>query len=99
MLAPLHSIIDKGKHEKYLFLPLYANTENSLVPASATRIEQDWLLTVKRQKGDYASFSELSNIFKQKDSELNTSAIIINVTKSSTKPWSGATTNCHLHSS
>ena len=28
---PLYSVIDKGEYEKYLFLPLYGNTENSLV--------------------------------------------------------------------
>ena len=33
MLAPLHSVIDKGEHKKYLFLQLYGNTENSLVKA------------------------------------------------------------------
>jgi len=38
-------------------------------------------------KGSYAS--------KLKDSELNTSAINA-ITKSSTKPWSDATTNRHL---
>jgi len=31
MLAPLHSAIDRGEHEKYLFLPLYGNMENLLV--------------------------------------------------------------------
>ena len=37
MLTPLHSIyiIDKGEHEKYPFLPLYGNMENSLMTASA----------------------------------------------------------------
>ena len=44
----------------------------------------------------------LSNIFterfKQKDSVLNTS-VITAVTKSSMKPQSGATANCHLHGS
>ena len=33
MLAPLHSAIDRGEHEKYLFLPLYGNTENPLMTA------------------------------------------------------------------
>ena len=55
MLAPLHSIIDKGEHEKYLFLPHGKFTHDSMHP-------QDQLVTAKRQKGDYASFSELSNI-------------------------------------
>ena len=30
MLSPLHSAIDREEHEKYLFLPLYENTENPL---------------------------------------------------------------------
>ena len=38
MLAPLHSVVDKGEHKKYLFLPLYGNMENSIVTAQATRI-------------------------------------------------------------
>ena len=33
MLALLHSDIDKGEHEKYLFLPLYGNKENSPMTA------------------------------------------------------------------
>ena len=75
MLAPLHSAIDRGEYEKHLFLPLHVygkSTCDSLYP-------QDRLVTVKRQKGDYASFSVLSNNlqndFKPKDSILNTSAI------------------------
>jgi len=39
MFAPLHSIIDRGEHEKYLFLPLYGNMENSFVTACALRID------------------------------------------------------------
>jgi len=35
MLAPFHSALDRGEHEKYLFLPLYGNTENPLVAARA----------------------------------------------------------------
>jgi len=54
---------------------------------------------VKRRKGDYPLFPVLSNIlqnvFKQKDSMINTSTITA-VTKSSIKPLSGATTNCPL---
>jgi len=61
MLAPLHGVIDRGEHEKYLFLPLYGNTENSLLTACTP---QDRLVTVKRQKGDYASFPVLSNILQ-----------------------------------
>ena len=59
---------------------------------------QDQLVTVKRQKGNYASFSVLFNILKKcflKDSVFNTSTITA-VSKSSMKPRSGATTNCHL---
>jgi len=36
---PLYSILDSGEHEKYLFLPLYGNTENSLKTACALRID------------------------------------------------------------
>ena len=39
MLAPLHSAIDREEHEKYLFLPLYENTENPLVTVHAPRID------------------------------------------------------------
>ena len=50
MLAPLHSVIDKKEYEKYLFLPLYGNAENSLVivcapPESISHSEKEkWLL-------------------------------------------------------
>jgi len=40
MLTPLHSAIDRGEHEKYLFLPLYGNTENSLMTARDPRIDK-----------------------------------------------------------
>jgi len=30
-----HSVIEKGEHEKYLFLLLHGNRENSVVTASA----------------------------------------------------------------
>ena len=43
---------------KYLFLPQYGIAENTLVTASAPRI--DW----SQFKGDYASFSVLSNILQ-----------------------------------
>jgi len=56
----LHSVIDRGEHKKYLFLPLYGNTEYLLM----TACPHDQLVTVKRQKGNYASFSELSNILQ-----------------------------------
>ena len=98
MLAPLHSAIDRGEHEKYLFLPLYIWKYGKSICDSAC--PQDRLITVNRQKGDYASFSVLSNIlatecFKQKDNVLNFSAITA-VTKSSIKARSGTTANCHL---
>ena len=35
MLALFHSAIDRGEHEKYLFLSLYGNTKNPLVAAHA----------------------------------------------------------------
>ena len=35
MLTPFHSAIDRGEHEKYLFLSLYGNTENPLVAVCA----------------------------------------------------------------
>ena len=54
MLAPLHSVIDKWEYEKYLFFSLYENTEI-----------HSWQLaplgSVSQWKGDYASFSVLSN--------------------------------------
>ena len=58
MLTPLHSVIYRGEYEKYLFLSLYGNTENSLVTAHALNIDySQW-------KSDYASFSVLSNILQ-----------------------------------
>jgi len=62
MLAPFHSTIDSGEHEKYLFLSLYGNTENSLVAVCAL---EDRSVSVKRRKGDYALFSVLSNILQK----------------------------------
>ena len=53
MLSLLYSSIDRGEYEKYLFLPLYGNKENPLVTACAPK---DQLVTVKRQKDDYAFF-------------------------------------------
>ena len=61
MLAPFHSAIDRGEYEKYLFLSLYGNTENH----SWQRAPQDRSVTVKRQRGDYALFSVLSNILQK----------------------------------
>ena len=45
MLATLHSIIDRGEHEKYLFLLLHGYTENSFV---TVHVPQDQLVTVER---------------------------------------------------
>ena len=90
---PLHSIIDRGEYEKYRFLFLYRNAENPLKTERTPWI--DWT----QWKGSYTSFSVLSTErFKQKDSMLNTAAVIA-VTKSSMKPRSGATVNHHLRSS
>jgi len=98
MPAPFHSAIDRGEHDKYLFLSLYGNTEIH----SWQRAPQDRLVTVKRQKGNYALFSVLSKNFaegfKQKDSMLNTSAITA-VAKVSMKPQSVSTADRHLHGS
>ena len=74
MLAPLHSVMERKEHEKYLFLPLNGNTEHLLETACAHMMDGS-----NRRKGKYASFSVL---FKQKDSMLNISA----VTKSTMKP-------------
>ena len=60
ILAPLHSIVDRGEHEKYLFLPLYGNTENSL----ATACTPELISHSEKAKGDYALFSELFNILQ-----------------------------------
>ena len=38
MVTPLHSTIDRGEHENYLFLPLYGNTENPLLTVPTPRI-------------------------------------------------------------
>ena len=40
MFALLHSVIDKEAHEKYLFLPLYGNMEDSLMTACAPMIDE-----------------------------------------------------------
>ena len=47
--APLHSAIDSGEHEKYLFLPLNWNIENSLAHDLARF--QDWLVSEQAAKG------------------------------------------------
>ena len=57
----LHRIIDKGEHEKHLLLPLYGNTEGSLVTARAYIISE-------RLKGNQTSFSVVSNILQSVDS-------------------------------
>ena len=58
MLALLHSAIDRGEDEKYLFLPLYGNTEKFTRDSAHP---QDRLVAVKKRKSDYASCSVLSN--------------------------------------
>ena len=40
MLVPLHSVIDREEHEKYLFLPLYGNTEDLLVTMRVPTIDE-----------------------------------------------------------
>ena len=62
--------------------PIYGNTENPCTRDSTC--PQNRLVTVKRRKGDYASFSVLFN------SLLNT-FVITSVTKCSMKPQSGTT--------
>jgi len=49
MLALLHSTMDRGENEKYLFFPLYGGMENPLM----TVHPQDWLVTMKKGKSDY----------------------------------------------
>ena len=95
MLALFHSAIDRGEHEKYLFLSLYGNTENPLVAARPS-IDQSQL---KGKRAIMLCFQCcLIEGFKQKDSVLNTSGINA-VIKVSMKPRSGATANHHLHGS
>ena len=45
MLTPLHSAIDTGEREKYLFLPLYGNTSHHLL--SMVRCLQHETLSAK----------------------------------------------------
>jgi len=97
MLAPFHSAIDRGEHEKYLFLSLYGNTENLLVAACTPGS----ISHSKKVKGRLCFvFSVVQHFagFKQKNSMLNTSAITA-VIKVSMKPRSGATANHHLRGS
>jgi len=37
---PIHSVIDRKEHEKYLHLPLYGNTDYSLMIACAPLIDE-----------------------------------------------------------
>ena len=92
MLAPLHSVIDRGEHENYLFLSIYGNTEN---PPVAARTPGSISHSEKAKGRLCFAFSAVQHFaegFKQKDSVLNTSAITA-VTKVSMKPRSGATAN------
>ena len=68
MLTPLHSIIDKREHEKYLSLPLYRNTENQLVIVNAP-------ITLKAKGWLHFVFQHFTDCFKPKDGKLNTFAI------------------------
>jgi len=56
----LHSDIDREEQEKYLYLSLCGNMGYLFV----TVRPQDRLITVKRRKGDYSLFLELSNTLK-----------------------------------
>jgi len=50
MLTPFHSALDRGEHEKYLFLSIYGNTENPLVAAHAPEsIDQSHSEKAKRR--------------------------------------------------
>ena len=82
---PLHSIIDREEEEKCPFLLLCGFTRDSVR-------SQDRLITLKTITLRFQSYLTR---FKLKDSELNTSTINA-IAKSSMKPWSGATANCHL---
>ena len=59
----LASVIDGGEHEKGFFLPPYGNAEYSL---TTVHTPHDWWITSEKVpvKGDYASFSVLSNILQ-----------------------------------
>ena len=113
MHASLHSAIDR-EHEQYLFLPLYGNAENSwqfAPPESISHSERVFWCQLILELSGWLKTSESAITLRfqsclkfyrmfwtKRDSELNTSAITA-VTKSSTKPWSSATTNCHLRGS
>jgi len=56
MLAALHSSVDRGEHEKHLFLPLYGKTENPLMTVRAPRS-----ISHNKRKSNYALCSVLSN--------------------------------------
>ena len=92
MPAPLH--MQCYRHRRVWKVSLLACTWK-YGKSTCHSTPQDWLVMVKRWKNDYVSFSVLSNILQN---VLNTSAITT-VTKSSMKPRSSTTTNCHLRSS
>ena len=59
MLTLLHSIIDRKEHEKYLFLPLYGNTEGSRMTVHSLQL----MGHSKKAKGQLHFVFVLSNIF------------------------------------
>jgi len=77
MLAQFHSAIDRGEHEKYLFLSLYGNTENPLVTARAPGS----ISYSKKAKGllhfVFSVVQHFAEGLKQKDSILSTSAQLL----------------------
>jgi len=60
MLTLLHSVIDRGEYEKYLFLPPYGNMKYSLMTARAPMID----VSSENAKDDYTLFSVLSNVLQ-----------------------------------
>ena len=98
MLAPLHIAIDRGEHDKYLFLSLHRNTENPLVAARAPGSVSHSKKEKGRLRFVFSVVYHFAEGSKQKDSVLNTFAITA-VTKVSMKPRSSATANRHLRGS
>jgi len=58
MLTPLHSVIDIGEYD--LLAPIWKYRKST----SDSTCSQDGLVTVKRLKGDYVTFSVLYNILQ-----------------------------------
>ena len=57
MLTPLHSITDKGQHEKYYFLPRYGKRETSLMTACTPSHSEK----AKAAKGTFQDEATLKN--------------------------------------